>query len=188
MQGPNPPQPGYTGPTQVMPQRQPPRRSAAVPIWVLLALVALFSVVCGVIWSYVYLTRPTATSLQPTASAVFSVVTAAAPATETPNPTLILVASETPVLTPTLPAGPVGEISIGTQVQVVGTGTDGLRLRQGAGLDFPVNYLGIEYEVFTVLDGPQQVDDFTWWFLVAPDDDTRNGWAVENFLEVAQGQ
>jgi hypothetical protein len=33
-----------------------------------------------------------------------------------------------------------------------------------------------------VEDGPQEVDDFTWWYLVAPFDETRSGWAVANYL------
>jgi hypothetical protein len=55
-------------------------------------------------------------------------------------------------------------------------------LRVEPGLDSQVRLLGLETEVFQVTDGPQEVDGFTWWYLVAPFDETRNGWAVSNYL------
>jgi hypothetical protein len=41
-------------------------------------------------------------------------------------------------------------------------------------------------EVFQVKDGPKQVDNLIWWFLQAPYDTTRNGWAAANYLTVIQ--
>ena len=32
--------------------------------------------------------------------------------------------------------------------------------------------------MFLVEDGPQEVDGYIWWFLQAPYDETRNGWAA----------
>jgi hypothetical protein len=46
--------------------------------------------------------------------------------------------------------------------------------------------LGVEAEVFQVRDGPRDVDGYVWWFLVAPTDETRGGWAVSNYLAVVQ--
>ena len=37
---------------------------------------------------------------------------------------------------------------------------------------------------FLVTDGPQQVDGHTWWYLTAPYDQTRSGWAVQDYLSV----
>jgi hypothetical protein len=61
-----------------------------------------------------------------------------------------------------------------------------LRLRSEPGLNGVVRFLGLESEVFQVKDGPRQVDDYTWWFLVAPYDASIQGWAVGNFLVPAQ--
>jgi hypothetical protein len=95
--------------------------------------------------------------------------------------------TESATLAPTgLPLPPPGNIAKDAYVQVTGTGGDGLRLRAGPGLDRDVRMLGVEDEVFLVQDGPQQADNFTWWFLVGPFDEARQGWAVANFLRVVQ--
>ncbi|HSO27010.1 MAG TPA: hypothetical protein VLS48_03005 [Anaerolineales bacterium] len=81
-----------------------------------------------------------------------------------------------------------GEIEIGTLVQVSGTGGDGLRLRMEPGLNSQVRLLGSESEVFQVSDGPRDQDGYIWWYLVGPDDPTRHGWAVSDFLIQAEPQ
>ena len=43
-------------------------------------------------------------------------------------------------------------------------------------------FVGEEEEIFLVKDGPQQADGYTWWYLVAPYDETRAGWAAADFL------
>lgn len=87
-----------------------------------------------------------------------------------------------PTATPT--SVPVGMMGIGAYVQISGTGGDGLRLRNGAGRDFDPVFLGAENEVFRIVDGPAPADGFIWWYLVAPYDELRKGWAVENYLSV----
>jgi len=121
---------------------------------------------------------------------------AAAPATAIVH--VIPLPSATPVLpsptpppeqTPTspVPPGPGSvNIALGAFVQVTGTGGDGLRLRSEPGLNGEVRFLGLESEVFQVKDGPRQVDDYTWWYLVAPYDESVQGWAVGNFLVLVQ--
>lgn len=79
---------------------------------------------------------------------------------------------------------PSGEMGIGAYVQIYGTGGDGLRLRAGPGTDNAPLFLGKESEVFQVKDGPKESGGFTWWFLVAPYDENRKGWAVQNYLSV----
>jgi hypothetical protein len=69
-------------------------------------------------------------------------------------------------------------------VQITGTGTDGLRIRFAPGLNTETVFRGEESEVFLVKDGPQSADGYTWWYLVAPYDDTRAGWAAADFLAV----
>jgi hypothetical protein len=81
---------------------------------------------------------------------------------------------------------PSGDLKIGSFVKVKGTGGAGLRLRSNPGLDSEPLFLGIEDEIFKIEDGPQDMDGYIWWFLVAPFEPGRNGWAVANYLEVVQ--
>ncbi len=100
-----------------------------------------------------------------------------------------------PVIIPTLPPGqdaatptptavPAGEMGIGAYVQIFGTGGDGLRVRSGPSTNDPALFLAKESEVFQVKEGPKESDGFTWWFLVAPYDDNRKGWAAQSYLSV----
>lgn len=75
-------------------------------------------------------------------------------------------------------------ININGYVQITGTGGDGLRIRSAPGLNSETVFRGEESEVFIVKDGPQTADGYTWWYLVAPYDDTRAGWAASEFLAV----
>jgi len=115
------------------------------------------------------------------------VVTVISPPTVTyppPTPTPGAASSPTPGDLPLPPSAE--DISVGAFVQITDTGGDGLRLRVEPGLESQVRFLGLEAEVFQVRDGPSQVDGHTWWHLVAPFDETRNGWAVANYLAVVQ--
>lgn len=105
--------------------------------------------------------------------------------------TVIPAPSSTPNATPTLTPDPliVGTatlapdvIGIGGYVQISGTDGDGLRLRADPSLNGAPVFLGYDEEVFEVRDGPQTADGYTWWYLVAPYDETRAGWAVEDYL------
>lgn len=78
-------------------------------------------------------------------------------------------------------------ISINGYAQITGTGEDGLRIRSAPGLNSDTVFRGEESEVFVVKDGPQTADGYTWWYLVAPYDDTRAGWAASEFLAVVPG-
>ena len=95
-------------------------------------------------------------------------LTSNAPPTATPNPF-----APTPV-----PTG----IAIGNYVQISGTEGQGLRIRSEPGLDGEFVFLGFDSEVFVVQDGPRVVDGYTWWYLTAPYDETRVGWAASDFL------
>lgn len=83
-----------------------------------------------------------------------------------------------PFASPTSPAG----IAIGNYVQITGTEGQGLRIRSEAGLDGNFQFLAYDSEVFSVQDGPREVDGYVWWYLVAPYDETRVGWAAADFL------
>jgi hypothetical protein len=102
---------------------------------------------------------------------------------------LTIIAPSTATLSPTLtptPAGtgtpPAGQIAIGAYVQITGTQGAGLRLHSAPSLSSDTGELGAESETFRVKDGPQQADGYTWWYLVAPYDSTRAGWAAADFL------
>ena len=96
-------------------------------------------------------------------------------------------ATAIPSLTPT-PAGtvtpPPGQFAIGAYVQIKGTGTDGLRIRSAPGLSSDTVFRGEESETFKIKDGPKDADGHIWWYVVAPYDDTRAGWAAADFLAV----
>lgn len=96
-------------------------------------------------------------------------------AAPTPTPDLLLAG------TPTLPAD---AIVVGGYVQITGTGGDGLRLRSAPGLASEQLFLGEEAEVFQVKDGPKEANGYIWWYIVAPYDQNRAGWAAANFLSV----
>jgi hypothetical protein len=105
-----------------------------------------------------------------------------------PNPTSIpqalpspTVALPTPVPSQTMPPG---EFIVGTRIQVVGVGSDGLNVRSTPGLDGAVNFQAYDDEIFVIVDGPQIVDDREWWKLEDPEDSYRGGWAVRNFLMI----
>ena len=85
------------------------------------------------------------------------------------------------IATPTLAANTIG---IGGYVQITGTEGQGLRIRLSAGLNAETVFRGEESEVFLVKDGPQIADGYTWWYLVAPYDETRAGWSAADFLAV----
>ena len=104
-------------------------------------------------------------------------LTIIAPPTATINPT----PTGTPSGTTTPPAGQIG---VGAYVQISGTEGSGLRIRSAPGLNSNTVFRGEEAETFQVKDGPQQADGYTWWYLVAPYDNTRSGWAAADFLSV----
>ena len=111
-------------------------------------------------------------------------------------PTAILVVIPAPTTTsatlsealfaPTNTTAPTDQsgVSLGKFVQIQGTGPDGLRIRSGPGTDKTTNFLGMDSEVFKVKDGPVESDGITWWFLVAPYDQNRNGWAAAKYLTI----
>ncbi len=104
--------------------------------------------------------------------------------------TVIPVPTSTPLVTMTPTHDPAlgtatpfpGTIALGAYVQIGGTDGEGLRLRSAPGLASEYLFLGFDTELFQVIDGPQESDGYTWWYLLAPYDETRSGWAASNFL------
>ncbi len=54
-------------------------------------------------------------------------------------------------------------LTIGGTAKVIGTGTDGVNMRQDAGLDVPVIETLAEGTVFELIGGPSDADGITWW-------------------------
>jgi hypothetical protein len=151
--------------------------------WVILGGVVFGIVLFGVVLLVFWFSRPS----MPVSGPVPPIMTVIPAPTATPvPPTPTPVPEITPGL-PTPPPPPEGMLGEGAYVQVSGTGTDGLRLRQDPGLSGRVLLLALEAEVFVIEGGPQQSDNYTWWYLVAPYDESRRGWAVANYLALVQG-
>lgn len=120
------------------------------------------------------------------------------PSAGSPDPAQAVTVIPAPTLTPTLPRAletptptpppSIGGISVGSYVQITGTDGQGLRLRSGPGIDNPPRLLGMDSELFLVKDGPRPADDFIWWYLEAPYDPQRSGWAAANYLTVVEPQ
>jgi hypothetical protein len=100
--------------------------------------------------------------------------------THTPNVTPVPTIDPS-LVTPTLAPDTIG---IGGYVQISGTEGEGLRIRSAPGLNSDTVFFGGESEVFLVRNGSEVADEYTWWYLVAPYDETRAGWAAANFLAV----
>ncbi len=97
-------------------------------------------------------------------------------------PTSTSSAPATPTIDPFAPTVAPTGIALGNYVQITGTEGQGLRIRSEPSLNGNPEFLGYDAEVFIVKDGPRQADGFTWWYLVAPYDETRVGWAAADFL------
>lgn len=125
------------------------------------------------------LLKPERQEARPQATAILTIV---------PAPTSTIGSQMSLFSTPTATQPPlaitIDGIGIGVYVQISGTGGDGLRLRREPGINSEVLFLGYESEVFKVVEGPREADGFTWWYLTAPYDEKRSGWAASSFLRV----
>jgi uncharacterized protein YgiM (DUF1202 family) len=70
---------------------------------------------------------------------------------------------------------------IGQEAVVTSTEGDMLRVREGAGRDFGIVVQLEPGTVVTVLEGPQVVDDLSWWRIRTADG--QEGWAVERVAD-----
>jgi hypothetical protein len=143
--------------------------------WILLGSLGVVVLLAALTVGGVFLlsTAPQAQSPDP----IFTVIPA-----PSATPTAIEVFPDT--YSHTTPGLTADGIGIGIYVQISGTGGDGLRLRSGPGTSHPHNFIGMEEEVFAVKDGPNPSDGFTWWYLEAPYDESRSGWAAGEYLSV----
>jgi hypothetical protein len=150
-------------------------------LWVVGGALVFGALLFGMAALLVWLTRP-GPGMSPPATPIMIVI---------PAPTATLpIPSPTPeAATPTSaipPSPPPGVLAVGAYVEISGTGGDGLRARSEPGLQGEIRFLALESEVFQVTDGPREADGYIWWYLVAPADASRQGWAAANFLSVVQ--
>jgi ABC-type transport system involved in multi-copper enzyme maturation permease subunit len=145
---------------------------------ILFALI-IFGVLLGVLWS----AKGKAVSMPP-ATAILSII--AAPTITPPAP--ITTSTPTPEPTSAQNEPPSGDIAVGDYIQVTGTGGDGLRVHETAGVTSKVQYIAIDSEVFLVQDGPIEADGYTWWLLQDPYTENAVGWGVANYLAIVSNQ
>ena len=112
---------------------------------------------------------------------VIPVPTATVPVILSPTASLL------PTQTPTSPPGAPKDFTTGELVQIFGTEGEGLRMRSNPNLGADVLLLGLESEVFEVIEGPAAADGYTWWRLENPFDPSKQGWAVDQFLRSLDG-
>ena len=158
------------------------KESSKIHILTILAGIMLAVVLIGLVFLLIFLfnqgKKPSAVSEQ-----VADITIIPSP-TETPTlPITTEVIEMTETVQVVLPPGIIG---IGAYVQVTGTDGSGLRMRAEPGTNTEVLFIAMDEEVFKVVGGPVEKDDYTWWQLEAPYDQTRTGWSAEPFLEVIE--
>ena len=81
------------------------------------------------------------------------------------------------------------KFSIGDTVEVYNTEGVGLNLRESAGLFYSTKVIMPDGTQMTVYDGPEQVDNYTWWGLKGYVSGIYydSGWAAEDFLKKVTG-
>jgi hypothetical protein len=147
------------------------RWSILVPLLALLVVIGLCLILALLVWA----SKPENKAASP--SAVFTVIPA-------PSSTPLALPGVDATSQATPNSQVVNGIGVGMYVKITGTEGDGLRLRSGPGTSAPPRFLGHESEVFQVKDGPREADNYTWWYLVTPMDESRSGWAAAKFLSV----
>lgn len=162
------------------------RRRFTLPPWALLAiLIAIAIILCVSLVLAIRAIRgreasptptaePTSARVIPTATAKIDQMTV-----EAPTPTVVL------PIEGTGEAQPPTEIGLGVTVIVNGTQGAGLNLREQ-----PTTYGKIlanskEGSALTVIDGPKEADDYTWWKLRMTTGE--EGWGAANWLAL-EGQ
>ena len=152
------------------------QRPSSVLVWLLGFIVFVLVLAVLGFWG-VYLLREQWAELGPTPTYVIW----------TPTPAPTPVATSTPVPPTVAPTEVLPTVSpgvvIGGFVKVSGTEGTGVSLRSGPGANYPRMDVGLEGELFLVVSGPASAGDAQWWELRDPENESRQYWAVANFLE-----
>ena len=158
-----------------------PRRGMSPTAMVLLGMFAVAAVVLLLIGLTVVVVQRSGESLTP--SPVLVSAGTVVLATTTAAPTVPATAARTPLVTSAITATSTvtsAQITQGGYVEVYGTGTLGLRLRLGPGLNYATNKIFDEGTRLKVAGGPERTDDIEWWRLESPTGAI--GWAAREFL------
>ncbi|MFH2101733.1 MAG: SH3 domain-containing protein [Chloroflexota bacterium] len=127
---------------------------------------------------YIILAYPLMNARTPTLAAAVTVILGPTSTPRSVPPTqTMLPPTPTPSPTP-LP----GTIHVGSFVQVTGTEGEGLRIRSAPSLNATPLFIGFDNEIFRVTAGPRDADGYHWWYLTAPYDESRSGWAAADYL------
>ena len=145
-------------------------------VYILLSLFISMVILTIVVALFMFLPKPKEES---SPIAVVEVIEA-----PTSTPFILSTFEPTPTSTSSLSNGNSSGIHIDGYAQITGTSGDGLSIRNGPGKSFPVNFVGLDSELFKIIDGPIEEDNYVWWKVEAPYDTTRNGWCVQNYLSV----
>jgi len=160
---------------------QAKRRRVTLPPWALLTiLVAIIILLCVGLVLIIKAIRNGGGEETPVPSATFTVEVAPSATISLPEPT----DGEPPTATVVLPLSTPPVTALPTEIRpgalVVVTGAGKLNLRESP--TTAANAVGQANDgtVLTVLEGPQQADDYTWWKVRTPDG--KEGWAAADWL------
>ena len=170
------------------PRPQARRRGVVLPPWALLAIfIGIVILLCiGLVLIIQAVRNDDEEALTPSPVATSEVAPSAT--VELLTPTSAITPTATVVLTVGTPPAttPPTEIRPGALVVVTGTGGAGLRLREMATTSSKMVAVVREDTVLTVLDGPSDADNYTWWQVRTPDGE--EGWAASDWLALKTEQ
>ncbi len=186
-----PPEPAYTPP-----RAKPGRRGAArgrrdsglyLPWW---SLVVMLALVGGLAFGALLVVNTLGGQAAPGgATPIIVVITATytvgPPASQTPIPLAATLTPTAPL--PTIAPSatlPPGNFAVGSMVQIIGVGVDGLNIRSGPGKSYTAKFLGHDGDKFLLKEGPQSADSEEWWHIQDPTNPGNDGWASRRFLTV----
>ncbi len=185
------PPPGYVPYTPRKRKRDMARSGLYLPLWSLILMLLVVMGIAGVIiFLVLYLGGPSyvaggnpqiiivtaAPSASPERPQVAQ-TTPTAPLIEAAQPVPATLALEGPTLVPTGTFTPTPiVIAVGGRVRVVSVSRINIRLAPGTNQS--IVFGGDPGDTFTVIGGPQQVDELTWWQVQA--NNGQSGWAAEN--------
>ena len=75
-----------------------------------------------------------------------------------------------------------GILAKGMDTYVMGSGDQGVRVRNGAGINFITIKIALDGEEFVLIDGPIVSDGYAWWKVKSYIDPTIEGWMVQDYL------
>lgn len=128
--------------------------------------------------------------------AVFIILSIGKPGTEAALDSLAqLTVIPAPTVTPTVPVPletPNLEVryvsaegfSVGAFVQIANTQGAGLKIRPEPGTSGDVSFIASDGDLFTIVDGPDDRNGYSWWKLQGVNDKALSGWGASAFLSL----